>query len=63
MDAMYGRGALILATILFAADAVLISARQFAPMGRRAIVMALVALALVALGLALDSFARARDRG
>jgi hypothetical protein len=63
MDAIYGRGALILATILFAADAVLIAARQFAPMGRRAIVMALVALALVALGLALESFARARDRG
>jgi len=61
MDAVYGRAALILATILFAADAVLISARQFAPMGRRAIVMALIALALLALGLALQSFAP--DRG
>jgi hypothetical protein len=61
MDPIYRRGALVLATVLFAADAVLISARLFAPMGRKAIVMALIAFALVALALVLQSFERDGD--
>ena len=61
MDPIYGRGALALATVLFVVDAVAISAQLFAPIGRRAIVVGLIAFALVALGLVLQSLPRDDD--